>query len=764
MNGILIFIRVQMLAVTGVLYLVTSSAVPAGKNAMVTLDRVVALRKAGTQSPSWQLWQTLNSVDDPLVHIRMEAPTLIIFDRYPGTEDGKKFHDRRITTRLTRGSRHLITIFVVPIASTTGILWILLIYLLKDTEDRETEENNANERKKGQFLDEGFGFTTIPRACQADIERLDATPDGSTIIAVSMDNEVAIWCKNFGTFFTLPRSNIDQPNSVVTAIAMDSAGVFCAVGMRSGSIILYRLESGIIAEQRTLAHPLNPSRVVELAFEDKPAQRGNRPSMLHRRSLDGDTRTTEGYLLATFKDGSVVEWNDLFDPEPDAIVDGSNEHARVMLLRPGSQEPLSFVSITAEGPLHFCNRTSRGWERHPACSGGSLEDPIVRVHAQTITIDLVPHTVLATATQLGHVALWDAAKGERWFFFEESLDDINRLRLAPVPMKPCPSCSKYLPDIFTLTISSGTTATIHRFVAHNATRCSCPLPQPLPPPTNPLRSRQGSFTATVPLSRSKPSALSASGTNLANVTDFPVSGHGVHSRRGSERDPPRRPESGFYLVEDGNTHRDSCEGNSPILYHTRIADVSFQEGAWDTLNHVIYGLKRGAELGTLDEDPLYEDDESFQYETVDWTSHYEGLEHPVLERWKFWIFDPTSVDCSVKESTLAALASKPIEESVEPVNGSLHNRSLKSSAFSQPGSRYHSSKSYSEPSSFPRLPFTEVSSLTSLSRGSCLVALGNTIGLVTFAPENLRAVARGFHIRTTSSLSNIGSSTLKKRM
>lgn len=745
-NGSLI----MMLAITAVLYSITSSAVPGNTSAPFTLDKIVALRKAGSQSPAWKLWQTLNPMDDPLVHMRTEPPTLVFFEHPSASEEAKTYRDRKFTNKMARGGKHMVKIFVLPIATTTALLWVLLVYLLKDTEDRDSEDNSNVQLEIPAVWQKGFRFSTLPRACGADIERLDATPDGSTIIAVSLENEVTIWSRNSRSFFELTISDIGD-QVFVTAVAMDSVGNFCAVGSRSGVVKLWRLDAGKIAEQRLLGLPSKSSRVVDLVFEDRPAQRGNRPSMLHRRSLSGDTHTTDGYLLATYKDGTVVEWNDLFDPKPLVIVTGSSNNTKAIILRPGPNEALGFGLISNNGGVQMYSRNVQSWQGHTLFHPGSVSDPVAKVHAQTINIDLASFLVVVTASQSGQISIWDGVTGQRWYAFDETVADVNRLRLTPVPLRSCTACEELFPDMFILTISTGTIATIHRFAVDDPRRCSCPM---LQPSNNALRSRQSSFTSSsAPFSRPRASGLSTSGTNISTPAEFPVSAHGVHSRRGSERDPPpaRRQDGGFYLFEDGGgVHSDAQAPSLPTFHHSRIAEVSFEEGAWDILDHVIYGLKRSSELETLQEDASEDASSSVDQ----WGSHFEGLEKPVLERWRLWVFDPTSPNLGIRESSLAALASRPNDETPppQPAPGGLHNRTVRPPTSNPFVSHPHSSRTYLEPSAFPRLPFTEVSSLVSLGHSTCLAAFGNTVGLVTFSPDPSSCVTR--HSRTSSTTTN----------
>ncbi|KAG8831258.1 hypothetical protein FRC17_003418 [Serendipita sp. 399] len=754
---------IVMLAITAVLYSVTSSAVPGRNQYPYTLDRVVALRKAGSQSPAWKLWQTLNPSDDPLVHIRSEPPTLIFFNRQDAGQGSPAFRERKASLKIAQRVQQTLKVFVLPIAMTTTLLWALLVYLLKDTETRDVQENGHVRRESDSDLVDAFQFSTIPRACIADIDRVDATPDASSIIAVSLENEVVVWSQRSGSFFQLFISDLDQHGSFITSVAMDSTGLFCAAGTRAGTIALWRLSNGKVAERMLLYHPNKPSRIVDLVFEDRPAQRGHRPSMLHKRSLSGETHTTDGYLLASFKDGSVVEWNDLHDPKPIIVVDGAHHGYRTVVMKPRSRDPVSFAVISANGMVQLFTRDIQQWKGMAVCDVCGAGDSVLKVHTTLVNIDLLPRVILVTSTRAGYISLWDASSGERWYTFEDTFEDVSRVRLSPIPTMPCVTCGELRPDAFTLTISTGTTAIIYRFGIEDIRRCACSFLQSSAHPA--LRSRQGSFSTLGPPSRSRLGLHSASSSNVAAMIEFPVSAHGVHSRRGSERDAPaRRQDGGFFLVDESNGPRDDeKDTNLPELLQSRVAEISFQEGAWDTTDHIIYGLRRSSDLETVDEDPL-DGNLLANDSTEGWNPQFEGLDQAVLERWKVWIFDPTSADFSVRESTLAALAAHRHSDTNQnqPPTSTVHNRHNKPPA-PLPSIDTHSSRSYRVASAFPRLPFTEISSLLSLGNSSCLVAFGNTIGLVTFSADFTACFLRT-HRSRTSSTAAIGTSIPKKRL
>ena len=100
---------------------------------------------------------------------------------------------------------------VVPIAATTGALYGLLLYLLKNTELLEAQRNrlgaddeddttvsefakNSNGKVKGKKnLDGEVEFSTLPRVFASDVELVESSKDGRVIVCVGLHNEVVVW-------------------------------------------------------------------------------------------------------------------------------------------------------------------------------------------------------------------------------------------------------------------------------------------------------------------------------------------------------------------------------------------------------------------------------------------------------------------------------------------------------------------------------------------------------------------------------------------
>ena len=683
------------------------------------------------------------------------------------------------------------------------MLWLLLLFLLKDAHTRQAElASQENEQGSDINIDSRFKFITLPRGCEADVDQVAATPDGCTVVSVSFDNEVVVWSATTGEFFNLPVDDLDDQGSVVTTVAVDSAGHFCAAGTRAGVIALWLLKRGQPARRQLLKLDALRSRVLELVFEDRPATKSTteRPTMLHRRSTSGGITTTEGFLLASYKNGGVVEWNNLYDSKPVLVHKpwSSEDHGvtstRAILLRPGANEGVSAAILYPDGHVQMFKRTIQEWKTLaaflPILSGS--EDVVVRLHGQLISLDLTPRLIIATGTRSGFVALWDGVTGEQLYALEDLYEDVNRIRVASIPTRICPRCSETTPDSFTVTISCGTFAHIHAFMLVDPRRCTCPVLQPsgMQTPT-PARSRNGSVVG--PGIGSSPVARKAKlpSVSMNGMADFPVSAHGYHSRRASDKEPGRRQASDSLLNISGEEAGLRRSGSSLKLndiqgmnllsgrsndarlklQQTRLASVSFQQGAWDVMGHVVYGLRRRSDLETVLEDVEFSSPQGINssaqpgsnYASGKWTSQFEGLGSLVLDRWLLWTFDPASVDLSVRTTSLASLCvtpHTPLTPSRDDPPSGLFNRSSRAALLPLPPTSSNNPWSFKKLSAFPRLSFTEISSLVTVGHETCVAAFGNTIGLISlqFVPTS-PAISHS-RISSLSSLSD----NYKKRL
>jgi len=219
---------------------------------------------------------------------------------------------------------------------------------------------------------------------------------------------------------------------------------------------------------------------------------------------------------------------------------------------------------------------------------------------------------------------------------------------------------------------------------------------------------------------------------------FPVSGHGVHSRRASEKDTGRRSSELLSVPFPGGSPGEEYEPNGHRHDHNgsttptkqlqsiwrnatmeRLIDVTCERGGWDLTSRRFIGIRRKprSKAGTT----LV----PASLNNIETSSSSQGLTSATLERWELWTFDPALA--LLKSSLLAALALRPGDPAVEGRScSSSHSCSATLSRMALTSSTSSSGECTT------RLPFTRVSPLLTVP-SHALAGFGNTIGVFHFS-------------------------------
>lgn len=304
-----------------------------------------------------------------------------------------------------------------------------------------------------------------------------------------------------------------------------------------------------------------------------------------------------------------------------------------------------------------------------------------------------------------------------------------------MPTKTCVACGEFPPESFSVSFSVGQVVLFYRAYLTLPTRqCSCPHNQPQQLPralTLAHRSRSSSVASVVSNSGSTtPRTRTPSGSisTLPIESMFPVSAHGVLSRRVSDKDSLRRNFDSIH-------HSDSDEADShPLgpqeagssssfkssgpqssfwqsLVIVRVADTTFERGRWTVEKNKVIGIRRKPRPPYVRGKMNGEIKVSAKSESTD------GLTAASLERWELWTFDPSRI--RLQASALADIAPVSSTESKRP-NGDHSPRSN--------GSLRSQSRRRRSEATIPRLHFTRVSSFV-CNGHLCVAGFGNTVGV-----------------------------------
>jgi hypothetical protein len=716
----------QLLATTGTLYFVTSPATRLSDTPIVPTSIPLAQQRkqdllSGAEDPAWHTWRLLNPREDPLVHLRIEAPTLLMFRPADATQPTTRTQSSHMLSYswIMRNSAWMARIVVLPIAATVAALYALLLYLLKDAERLEAQRHRAEAEPPSSLSTDPpkalLAFASLPRAHSTDIELLAASADGRTVAAVSIANELVLWNNGSAAPIALNAADVldvgpSNLSAVITALTLDDTGSWCAAGTGAGVVAIWALPAPAGGRPQRVLRGAS-SAVTGLHFVT--TQKSN-PVSLNRP----DQLPT---IFTTYENGKMVEWN---GSNPDCPVVVTPPPGRRVIwstiLRIPDTSRLVGGFANEDGSLDIVDLVPGFDPLLPSecrLKAGNPSDTVANFHACTVELGGPRALVIAAATEAGMVSLWDGKTGSCIALLDEPYGTLKSLRICAAPCKPCARCGVPPSNGFVLILTAG--PIIHFFrlflpldnsfsTASSSSRLTCPHDSSSPS-ISPWVSSLGlhSHTPSTAPSTPIPPPRSRHASISEESASFPVSGHGVLSRRASEKDFVRHTAAPDTLVvpetlddaQLGPSEPPQIPARWRSLVITRIADTTCERGAWDVTGSTVIGLRRRSR-----KPPESSMNGARASDTAQESAHTHvrdyGLSTASLERWEAWTFDP--VEARVSASPLAAL---------EPVSAP---------AFvARPAVTRET----------PRLPFTRVRPLVS-GRMCFLAGFGNTVGLL----------------------------------
>ena len=678
---------------------------------------------------------------------------------------------------------------VVPIGLTTGVLYGLLLYLLKDTELLEAQRHSGDGLgtsfgEKGGDVDKletTMAFSTLPRAFSSDVELISASADGKIVVSVGLHNEISVWNEERRkmTVDEAPCSSYGIEN--IVCVSVDEFGKHFAVGTRSGGLVLWTVDR--VGGGRVLAGPafsLPASGTVrEITFVPPCKPRPSRTPTISEpdlpKFLAGTPSTT---MLVVYETGVVARWK-ITNHVPSVTVIGPSStslavhRAQLLHVLPDDRVLVGFcledgsveVIDTGDYEPTLLNPT--------ILQAGSPLDAVTVLHGCRVRIGGGMRFVVGAATASGVVSLWDGVSGECIFVLEDVYGPVGRLNVVPSSSGDvCRKCRQVFGDSVTLAFSvesvvklavlyleegkrrclcgGGVAGGFGRSVFHRRSRSSS-------------ASTASSVTSSPRLPRARLSTTfetsstissSSSSTNIASLaaatavissspsapSAFPVSGHGIHQRRASEKEkaegggtsrrsseylqiplfPPNGedPDGLFYPAYDRSgsatpttiintalgTTMGACWRTAVVVMR---GEVHCERGGWCVSRGSVVGVRRtGRKSG----------------KTSDMMKMKEvpglGLSQATMERWEVWLYDPLSG--SVSMNGVAGLVSGCDDSTLTTTSSP---RSSISSVTST-----SSSSSTSTVGAIPRLPFTRVSPVV-VCPSAMFAGFGNTVGV-----------------------------------
>ncbi|KAJ7261266.1 sterol regulatory element binding protein cleavage-activating protein [Mycena haematopus] len=683
----------MLLAITATLYYTTyptETGVPIEEMPPRAVTRNHSSNLPHHQSqPAWKIWKTLNPMKQSYTFL---SPIETFFRAY--------------------ASRSLLgrQIVVLPITVTTTVLWGLLLYLLKDADLLEAQRNRPDidssevlEEEDETPFEGRISFSTLPRAFACDVELIATSDDGGIVVSVGMKNEVTIWRMPSRVHVAIDVTDLLMRSASTSRASSTLTGGYCAVGTGAGNIAVWSIGKDGIHPFPPLSLGNSCTGVVDLQFLSTNP-RGLRPTPPRSSPpaaitfLDGDLREWVGGKW----DVGITVGVAYFTPSSRASL------VKALLLRVQQADGLLVGFCMDDGTLELAEvQSTRGLvlPDHSICAGNP-EDVVTRAHACLVDVGGSMRLVVAAVSESGTVSLWDSGTGELIHILDETHGRINHLRISPAPSGPCHSCGKLPFDGFFLAFSVDNIVHFFRiYMTDQARRCSCNVQPPRKVPSWDSLGRRSRTTSIAPSPGGSPSIPRAKLSSVFEPPPFPISGHGVHSRRASEKDPGRRSLEMPSLPAVSDDQDLPSSGLTTLWQHVfvvRVADTVCDRGGWDIYNRRVVGVRRKPRSAVKNENV-----------NLNPQVARSGLTSATLERWELWSFDPSQT--RIQSSALASL--------VADFDTPAPSRSSTSSTSSTDSSRSRIPKD-----TIPRLPFTRVSPFT-IAKSHAFAGFGNTVGL-----------------------------------
>ncbi|THH09370.1 hypothetical protein EW145_g2073 [Phellinidium pouzarii] len=695
-------------------------------------------RLSSVHSEAYEIWRVLSPNDDLRIHMRIEAPAIVKLDyQFENAKAERRLHKPRWSVRTFRPLWWISKVVVLPIGATLICLYVFLLYLLKGADRLETHRghNEDNSETVPPPIEGRPSFETFPCAFPTDVGLLASNGNGTILASISSGGEFVLWLAAYRKYIQVDTTDLasvsrSSAQCALTTIAVDDRGAYCAVGTGSGLIMIWSIQGDSV---HLVAHHFMDectAPIVELKLIASDVHPWDQPPTSKKAQTPNVPSNSIPCVFAIYGNGRAVQWLNGIAMHLTPQSCGEVIKATLIHLSDSMYPVICF--FFDNGGLEIVDNGQAAFIGGPIfIHAGTSNDRIVDVHACVVRIEGVPHVLVAAVRHSGIITLWDRSTGDCVSTLDDAYGFVNNLKLIPISAKACLQCGEVPLCSFSLVYSVGHVVFVDR--GNLARRCSCPISHPLISKKGTLkdmsiglRSRSGSFVSsfgTEAISRPRSRLSSVSSEKPPDISSFPISAHGMHSRRGSEKDGRRnsdrsdRPSS---MHEDISSYDDeqqrlmvpdllrpacSTSGASvACLWRNfrliRVTEATCERGGWDIMGSKVVGMRRRPrKRHRPGEEPVRLPKRESQ----------STLSLSVLDRWEVWIVDPAKLDGLPQASPLSALRLKSTnpddDDPGEPVRKPI-----------------------------PRLSFTRLSSLA--IRGSiCLAGFGNTVGMIDFESQ-----------------------------
>ncbi len=551
---------------------------------------------------------------------------------------------------------YLFKVVILPQAVTATALYMLLRYLLKDTELLDAQRNRLGRGETAHPIEEesdvATGLPTIagsklltsavaprvhmlPCSHETDIDIIASSADGQLLISVGIDDSICLWRfagsqAAVGTREALEIPTVTAEDPIVAA-AISNDKQWAAVCSASGQVQLWRLPDDGPTTAQDAHHVLEgcSARVTAITF-------GNPTSILKDPFATGLQSETEELtpppLLIAYNNGAVSLCR--METDGASVIRSTGLGSRVFFLSSeGLGEDDVRIIIAGHSAVTLYQRTGSTWSGLMLPSDLSPNDRITCVSLSRLQMRDDSTVLIALGHRSGLVEVFDPAGllitviGST-----QSGEAIRHVEIASPHMSRCTGCGTANTEGFFVMSSSASQVYLDCVLPYTSLFCRCATPRrsasmdEAPKETSSRKGSPSKGSLVVPpsMGRAHPSPSSSPKqppSLLLPVSngDFPLSSHGSRRLSSIYREGPDRPPSPNPSATMGNSHPNGSAEHSrnvrDLEVHPLGAVVSASGGGWAVLRDTLLGIRRSS--GGID-------DSQWQIWAIDLSTPWNG--------------------------------------------------------------------------------------------------------------------------------------------
>lgn len=563
-------------------------------------------------------WQALGARPSEAIHVHVPLPVVLFFD---------SFNTQTNFYTFAKASFFAAFKFVVlPISLTTFALYLLLVQLLKGTDQRQSvpeavqavnDQPRISSEERPQFSVSAMHYNS------ADVELLAMSNDGKFCAAwVAIERHVCLWeCQgdaiggnNHVTPIKLAFGEALRAAETLTHLAINANGTTVAASTNTRRVVIWQtINTGAPAGVYEMSDQ-SRSKVLSLLSEPTRDARSSPPRAFGQRPLRDSPHSA---FVSAHTDGSVWRWQ-CSDEEPRKLFPARPSSGNVMFAASRSSN-FDKVLVRVTG---LEEEDVDAWRYSPSTSewrslaSFKLETSSGTISSIFVAVDALS-TLLVIGRSSGFVDIYQLECEKQVFTSRIHEGPVRQVRLAPRAFMQCPICKTSVNDCQVLASSDAGALFLTRLSATKAETCECEHGL-----SGQMATFPSVFSHTSSPGRKLPSPQGSADDSNKNLA-YPLSPHALRrlSHAADRRkldDSPRKPaDLGSSMVDLGSPPpksqaRAPAELRLPSLsgeeeepwYFLHLGSIASESrDSWDICADQLVGLRRSARSSTASSAP-----------------------------------------------------------------------------------------------------------------------------------------------------------------